>query len=561
VKPFHHVLVLFLITMMSFDLRRSGGDWGLPLALEQDSKIPIQVELLREGVEQPTANREFNWYPLLLARTVALLPEGRTPRLDAPLEEHLAAAGRTHVQTRSVMAFLAVLAVPLTWLLARLVLPTGGAYLAALFLSTSLLHLSFSQQSRPHAPSATFFLAAVLAAVWVRRRDGWLPHVFAGLTALLAVGCLQSGVLVLPALLVAYATRAGGPRRLLDGRVLIPVLGAALALPLFYPFLFAGGVEQDERVVNLGGHLIFLDQFNGAGFRIILRTLWSYDPTLLVLALLAPVVALVRRRAAGSTGAGWGTPRDALVVGSFALLYLVVFGLYERNYERFVIPLIPYLACAAAWAVWNAAPRFRVALAAVALALPLHAATRLSSVRSAPHTMERAGAWVAGNLKLADDVLLTTLIDLPLFRRPEGMAYWTDEPPTTLKHYHLPWTRYQANLPPGHGPEPLYGLRWISTDLGRYLADTGGFLAEQGGDYAVVEVYAENRNGRIGCGITDWFRENGELLVRISPDGDKHYSEHPFASQDETSVPTPHFMKRVLQARGTGPVIEIYRLP
>lgn len=554
-KPFHHVLILFLLTAVSFDLRRAGNEWGLPLALEQDSKIPIQVEMLREGVENPTADREFNWYPLLLARTVTLLPAAKPLPVEAPLHKHLAAAGSIHLQTRAIVALLAVLAVPLTWLLARLVLPVGGAYLAAFLMATSLLHISFAQQSRPHAPSATFFLAAVLAAVWVRRRDGWLQHALAGATALLAVGCLQSGVLVLPALVVAYATRAGGLRRLLDGRVLIPIAGAAAAVWFFYPFVFAGGVEQSERVVDVGGHKIFLDQFNGAGFAITLRTLWSYDPTLLVLAVLAPVVALVRRPA----HAGQAERRDALVVGAFALLYLVVFGLYERNYERFVIPLIPYLSCAAAWAVWNVVPKFRVPLAAVVLVLPLWGSTRLASVRSAPHTMERAGAWVEKNLSVTDDVVLTTLIDLPLCRRPEGMIYW-GVPAATRGHYHLAWTRYQANLPPGHGPEPLYGLRWISTEMGRYMDDAAGFLAEQGGDYAVVEVFADNRVHRVGTDITEWFRANGELLVRISPDGDTQYSEHPFASQDETSVPTPHFTKRLLQAKGTGPVIEIFKL-
>jgi hypothetical protein len=107
----------------------------------------------------------------------------------------------------------------------------------------------------------------------------------------------------------------------------------------------------------------------------------------------------------------------------------------------------------------------------------------------------------------------------------------------------------------------MYRLRWISQDIGRYMADTPGFLAEQGGDYAVVEVFADNRVHRIGTDITEFYRAHGELLARFSPDGDPHFSEHPFASQDETSVPTPHFTRRLLQARGTGPVIEIYRLP
>ena len=560
-----HLLLLALLTAAALGLRLTGLDWGLPMELELDCKIPIQVEMLREDVPNPEEDREFNWYPLLLARVVAALPGTPAAPLEAPIGEHLQAAKGIYLQTRIVMALLAAAVVPLTWLLARLWLSRAGALVAAALVATSLLHLSFSQQARPHAPSATFFLAAVLAAVYARRADRWPQHLALGVACFLAVGCLQSGVLVVPAAVLAYALRDGGARRLLDGRVLIPVAGAVLAVPVFYPFVFAGDLGQregQEHVFDLAGHMIFLDQFNGAGFGVIARTLWSYDPALLVLLALAAVVWTARRarRLGPAPTDGCGERGDRRVALAFFVTYLVVFGLYERNYERFVIALLPYFACGAAWALWTLARGpVRVALACLALALPAVASVRLAQARAAPHTTARAAAWLEEHAAPEADVLLTSKIDLPLFREPEGMLYW-NEVPTGRRHYHIPWTRYQARLPGGRGPEPRWGLRWISMDISRYMADARGFLAEQGGDYAVAEVYAENRAHPVGTLITEAFRANGELLARISPDGRDDYSEHPLGSQPETSVPNPHFTLRVLQARSFGPVIEIYRL-
>ena len=554
-----HVLGLALLTLATFGLRLGGIGFGLPLKVEIDCKIPYQVEALREDVENPVAERHFNFYPLLLARLILLWPESEAAPLDAPLEDHLEAAARPFVRARITVALIAALIVPLTWLLARLFLPAGGAYLAAALAATSVLHISFSQQARPHAPASALFLAAVLAAVWVRRRDDWPRHLVLGTACMLALGCLQSGVLVLPAAVLAYMLRSGGPRRILDGRVAIPLVLAALAVPLFYPFFMAGDVGQEEEVLQLSGHLIFLDLFNGRGFRVFPETLWSYEPTLLVLVVLAGLLWILgRRRGATAVSGGWGDRRDAWIAWSFVLPYFLVFGAYERTYERFVLPLLPYLAGAGAWAVWRIAPRLRPVAAAVILALPVYAAVRIAAVRSAPDTMERAAEWLTEHLGPEDDVLLTTKIDLPLFRRRAGMVF-AGEATTARRHFFVPWTRYQARLPEGPVSAPRWNLRWTRSDIQRYMRDAAGTLREQGGDYAVVEVYA-GRAHPVGTRITEAFRARGELLARISPDGRSDYSEHPIGYQDETTVPNPHFIRRLLQARSTGPVLEIYRL-
>jgi len=44
------------------------------------------------------------------------------------------------------------------------------------------------------------------------------------------------------------------------------------------------------------------------------------------------------------------------------------------------------------------------------------------------------------------------------------------------------------------------------------------------------------------------------------PDARDDVSEHPFGYEDMTHVPAENFLLRLLQARATGPVIEIFDL-
>ena len=572
-KPASTTLALLvLLTLAALGLRLHGLGAGLPMEVEPDCKIPYQVEVLRSGDEAARAEPDFLWYPLLIARITALLPAGEHASPGAPLAEHLAAAAPDNRSTRLVVALLAVLVVPATFMLARLFFSGGWSLFAAALSATSLLGLSFSQQSRPHAPSAALFLFAVLAAVRVRRRGDLGDHVLLGLAGFCALGCLQSGLAVLPAFLAAYLLRGprgrGGPRWF-DPRALVSLGLALAALPLLLPsnpVAGGGGLPHiSAGVLHVSGHQVFLSQFNGQGFAILLEALASFEPLLLALAVLGCLVApLLRLRDQRLGEDGTGSVRDTLVVLSFALPYLLVTGLYERNYERFVLPLLPYLACVATLGLLGAlrlvAPTrgatASVVVALLVLALPTYGAARLSAVRAAPTTIDRAAAWVRANVSPETRVLLFPEIDLPLLRRDEGLVFWGAR--TQGRRFaFLPWARYQAEARPRPPGEPVFDLVW--SDLGRFLGAPREYLEVEGCDLVVLEVFAENRTSRAATAAREQLQATCELLVRISPDGHPDRSDHPLGFQNETSVPNPNFTARVLQAEGTGPVIEIYR--
>ncbi len=66
-----------------------------------------------------------------------------------------------------------------------------------------------------------------------------------------------------------------------------------------------------------------------------------------------PLLALVRWRS---------RERDPgrLVVLSFALPYALVVGLYARSYQRFLLPLLPFLALLLVWVWWEVRIEFPV---------------------------------------------------------------------------------------------------------------------------------------------------------------------------------------------------------
>jgi hypothetical protein len=244
--------------------------------------------------------------------------------------------------------------------------------------------------------------------------------------------------------------------------------------------------------------------------------------------------------------------RDLWVVLAFVVPYALVLLLYERTYERFVIPLLPFAACAGAYAVREIARRLGaaakpgvcVAIALTALVLPAWATWKLGTIRSAPHTTSEAAAWVREHVAPTDDVALWPQLDLPLARERAGLVSWMGPIEDAFTWV---WARYQARSPDGCVPPPLYALRWWKPQLVKMAQDPEAYVREQGTYPAATRV-------------REIVRANAELVLRISPDGRDGYSEHPLGYQDETSVAPPRFLARVLQARTTGPVIEIYRL-
>jgi hypothetical protein len=600
-RPGHAgALVLGAIVALAIVLRIAGIGFLLPHQAEPDGNvIATQVELLRSGAAHPEREFLFGFYPTLIARVASILPassasnrsarsatddgtkSATSERASAPstLEGQLADASTEYLRIRLVVALLSVLIVPATWLLARRFMGPGAASCAALLVAASVLHLWFAQQARPHAASAAFALLGVLAAVNLRRRGRAIDFVAGGLGLGLAIGSLQSGVAVaLPlALAVVLRTRAREARSRWWG-----VASIALALafvPLFYPYFFApsrapSGVRFaiDAKHMNLWGHPIVFEQFDGEGFGVVWNALAGYEPWITALAIVGAAIAITRivlQRAPRDVE----RTKDLAVVLAYAVPYLVAIGLYARTYQRFVIPLVPYLACLAAYAIvciatWIGRRKTRVtACAALVLLAPQVAgAFALVSIRRARDTATLAAEWVSEHVKPASKrMLMQYPLELPLPSTSAALAAETDMI-GDVKHPDLkhPWHLYECSLDDSARLLPAWNMVQMplasAAQRDELVRDARSYLASLHGDYAAIDVYDGGRRPRFLNLIPPALKELGVRVARFSPDSVDDGCNLPLTYQDdEYPVAAPWFW-RVLHARCTGPVIEIYEL-
>ena len=572
------VLSIALLTALALGVRLVGIDFGLPLWEEADNSIPRHVELLRKGNTAQPRRVDSIDYPSLLARTASLLPKRQLEDpAAAPLEEHLAVAGATVVQVRSIVALLAVLVVPGTYVLARRFLGRAWSLFAAALLATSLLHLSFSQQARPHGAFPSALVWAVVAALWLRRSPSVRSYLAAGAAVALALGTLQTGALALLPLLAAHLLREGrarGERRLLRPGLLLAALPVAAAVPCFYSSMFSGElvgsgrvIHIDHRTLYIGTHDIRLAMFDfHSGFVDAVLVLWRWEPLLLALLALAAGAWIAARL----RGVRSRRRADLAVLLAFVAPYVLLIGIYTRTYERLLLPLYPFLACAAAWGAWRVVsgrPQWaRPALAAglvLALGVQGYASSRLAWIRSRPDTCDQVGAWVRDNVEPgAEQVVITPPFDLPLARTERSLRR---ENGGLRTRSHSPWVKHQVRLGEGERPPPLYDIRWL------VLGPTAGdieepagmrtFLDGYGPGVYVLRVATGGRGSRFDPVLRSELSARGTLLARFSPDPDPYFSDHPLMDEDEEVGDWPHVFLRVLRARAVGPVLEVYRVP
>jgi hypothetical protein len=565
-------------------LRWFGIGFQLPQFVPVDSLVLAgEVDVLRHGGD-PSYRLHPALYPRLIPCLALLLPAEAEESGDpapATLDEHLARASAPYRRVGIVVALLSLLAVPGTYFLARRFLERSWSLLAAALVATSVLHLWFSQEARPHGAAMSSMLLAVLAALRLRRKPVVSSYLLAGVAAGAAIATLQSGVAVIPAFLAAFGLRARDPPRSSPWWILaaLALLGGCRArlLPLD-----GGNAAARTRARSRAGLRRRLPDLDGArGHPVELRRHGRARRPRVAVALRSADRrdGRVRRGLRSgrpplsrrSTGRGRAHRDDLLVVLAFAVPYGVVIALYHSSGQRFVLPLLPYLACLSAYglrALWDlgfARKRWirRVAVAGLvaALAIQTAAAAKLAWIRHRPDTATEAAAWLSAHVRPGvERVLVTPGLDLPLFQSSDALerSYSRQVNPNRR------WIAYQKAMV-WRDDESLarYDLVTLPTtrpEDRKLLADPAGYLRAQDADWIVFEVHRTFD----WQGIVDLHRvlgEVGELEARFSPDRASRWGDVPIAHQGHDPRPFPVFWYfRILDARCTGSVLEIWKL-
>jgi hypothetical protein len=584
---------LVVLLVLASLLRLRGNDYLLPLLVEPDPHIAIQVSLIEAQVEHPNRNVNYGKYPHLVAwTTVALTDPAAYPASDAPLEQHLERAKDPVHRVRTIVGWLSLLGVLGTWLLARRFCGEAGGLLAAAWVATSLLAVHFGAQARPHGAAIGFTALCLWACALHASRGGLGSLALASLFGALSFGTLQSGLALGFPILAAHmiaARRAGarawwaaGGRRAL--RLLLPAAALALSVVVFSPFFLAssdGGdgaqFEVKQGEVEQAGHKLIFSNFNGKGFRILASALWRWEPTLFVALAAASIVFLLTRRPPrGEDSRPWARADGGEVAVLLAHLvpYLAVCGAYERVYERFLLPVLPTLATFAAWGLVRLARgtalrrRVVAGVTALAVVVPATVAWRLTELRVADDTQTLVAGWLEENADPSDRIIVTRDLRLPLLetavsdREEQG-----DRPMDPDPHNRVHWTQYQHHVIGLERTPPAWNLVWMPVVgsngalVKRMNSNPAGYVRQRYGDYMVGMLYTQGRIHPALGKVHAEFRAQGELLARFTPDGEQERSGHPLVYQDETCPGNMSFAWRVLLAERMGPVIEILRLP
>jgi hypothetical protein len=566
------------LCVLALVLRLRGIGYLLPvMPLSDGIHIIRQVDVLRG--KHDLASKEKFFYPQLLPRVTTLLPDaGRTgPLPPTALEDHLRMASEPWRQVRIVSVLLSLLIVPGTWLFARRFLRGLWPLFATALVATSLLHVIFSSQEKPHGMLAAFLILSVVAAMRLRERGDIGSYVLFGVAAGLAIGSIHSGATVLALFPAVFFLREKSPGRASAWWILASLMIVALSVWTFYPQL-GGGSDPlpppnpgapGKLILDVSGHLVSLDRFRGGGFKVMLDALCSYDPVLLLTTTLGIVVAafeLARRGLARDAR----RRKDLYVALSFALPYFVVVALYDLSLERFVMPLLPFFACLSALGVsrvlgWmadklcsgSAARRFVPAGAAVLPALALVPAWQLGNIRKAPDTFARAADCIAKIARPGEDrIAIVPSLDLPLLHGEESLRENAKYPMRSN------WVRYQMQLGPGERAAPEFEI-YVSPKSIRQAeeelrTDPIAYFRSVGARYVVLAVDADPT--RLLGRVREVLRANGDLVCRESPEADDRGGGTNYFYRYQTNPWKYPFFCFVMHLKCMGETLEVYRL-
>lgn len=567
-------LALLVLTAVALAVRCLGIDRMLPHFLEPDVFVAAHASALRGDADLLTLVDFRERYPSLIAHVASALPRGPVPAVTVPEDDalavHLRAASMPYLQVRTLSAVLSALLVPLTYMLARHWLSVRGACVAAALLATSLLHMTHSMQARPHGIHATLALGAVLLAERASRRAGFAPVAVACVAAAAAVATLQTGMFVLPPLCVALFVRASSWWKGLASAALAAAVVIAVAAP-FYPAWIQVDAEG-IRLAGSGGHRLDFSNFNGRGVSSAVGHLWAHDPVLLVTAVIGALAILIGSlRDEGGALHARARERSTWVFASYALPYALVLALNEETYDRFLLPLLPYCACAAAAGVLRIAragrvlgARGEIALAVVLTALPAIPAALLARIDVARDTFEQTAAWLrdgwqsdARNSDPASGAIVTTApLVLPVWTAPPP----SDARPGTLSTGAWPWLHYQSILDRAASRGREYDLRMIPLDVVFRTGPDGDaelqrWLDGAAAQYAIVELSPRTVGWPMTWRLRELVQRRGELVWSAAGESDEWGKLGPLGYQGNRAMPV-----RLFFASALGPQLEVYRL-
>lgn len=412
-KPRFRRLLVFAVLVVAFALRLYGVDFGLPALNDPDEPLFMMTayEMLAKGsfnpqwFGHPATTTLYALALVLIGVAVAGIASGRFADLAAFGQAAYLDPGLVWLPARVLIAICGVACVFLIYRLGRRLGGEKMGLVAALFLAVNAVHIEYSQIIRTDVMATVFMLLATLSSLAILREGKLRDYVLAGI--FVGVVCATKW----PAALVAASAACAGLWRLSQGhrewrRLAAFGVAAPAALFVVSPYLVLDyrtvvyNLSQEARPFHPGS--------TGSGF---LPNLAWYvtDPLLTSLGAAGLALAFI--------GMVWPLRRDwSLAVLPGPLLYLVSICAQALIWERWIVPLLPFVALAAARALCAIGDlvrsrldrplRWAEAVAALVLVLPMLHAARVSVTERTHDTRQAAAAWARAHIPPGRTILI-----------------------------------------------------------------------------------------------------------------------------------------------------------
>jgi 4-amino-4-deoxy-L-arabinose transferase-like glycosyltransferase len=310
--------------------------------------------------------------------------------------------------SRGLSAAAGTATVLVVYRLARRQWGDATALVAALFMALTFIHARDSHFGTTDVTMTLFIVASVslLISAHVTRRR--ILFAAAGVAGGLATGTKYNGAFLVAPLLASYflnIIESPGRRlaAIVDSRLLWFTLPFAVALGVSVPFVIADVDRFWDAMRELSRSM----QYGQGAFTP--ENGWLHHVThSLRYGMSLPLLVA---GAAGCLMLFFRQPRLAVLLFAYPAAYFVVAGSFGNLFFRYMIPVAPFLAIAAAWLVTDTVRRFTpspraLALVAVVLILPSAVSTwHFNRIVSATDNRVLVARWFTDNVRPGESVV------------------------------------------------------------------------------------------------------------------------------------------------------------
>ena len=341
---------------------------------------------------------------------------------------------------RIVAGIMGVLAAGLLYSVGKRLYGAAAGLVAATLMSFSFLPVFYGHLALNDVPTLVPLTVGLLGVVRIYQRGEWTDYALAGAGLGFATAFKYTAAALLLPIGLAWGLRVWADRTRFRPelrRLVLAGIIAGLAFTVANPYAlleprsFLYGVRE-QRTYAGDVEKIGLEDVTGWGYYAWTLT-WGYGWFPLALSALGTVFALRR---------DW---RTTLLLLSFVLVFWLFMGMQTRFYGRWLLPVYPFLALLAGYAVVRLAclarGRWRtplgIAIVAAALVGPIASVVHVNQVLGKTDTRKLARKWLVANLPRGERAVIEAIaspgfarvrehrkakLRWPAFRMPPGRS-------------------------------------------------------------------------------------------------------------------------------------------